>query len=310
MTDLTIIVPTFNEEDGLPATLRELLPTADRLGWRVLVVDDGSTDGTAATLAAVPGVRVIRHPLNRGYGAALKTGIVNAKTRWVAFYDADGQHNPADLEKLAAAIGTADMVVGQRGRDSHKDWLRKPGKWVLARTAEFLTERRIPDLNSGLRIVRRDIILALLHLLPDGFSFSTTSTVALMNLGFTVQYHPIRVNKRLGKSTVRQLKHGSQTILLIIRLILLFNPLKVFTPVSLFLFFGGAVYEVVYGIVLRQGHPRLIPGAFFSLVMAMLIFLIGLLADQISSLRKNLHFEKLLAAWVERDNGRGPEAEP
>lgn len=294
MADLTVIIPVYNEECAIENTINTLKPFAEKNHWRIIAVNDGSTDKTGEILARLPGIKTVSHLENKGYGAALSTGIINAESRLVAFYDADGQHNPGDLEQLVQNLGGYDMMVGKRGKDSHRDWLRRPGKWILSKIANFLTARKIPDLNSGLRVIRRDIILNLLHLMPPGFSFSTTSTVALINLGFNVGYHPIKVSKRVGKSTVNPLKHGTTTILLIIRLILLFNPLKVFGLTSLFLFTVGTIYEILYGILWRPEHARLIPGALFILLTAVIIFFLGLVVDQISALRKSLHFEKLL----------------
>lgn len=294
MADLTVVIPVYNEESAIEKTINTLKPFAEKNNWKIIAVDDGSTDKTHGILARIPGITTISHLENKGYGAALRTGIINTKTRLVAFYDADGQHNPGDLEQLVQTFGRYDMMVGKRGKDSHRDWLRRPGKWILSKVANFLTARKIPDLNSGLRVIRRNIILNLLHLMPDGFSFSTTSTVAFLNLGFNVGYHPIKVSKRVGKSTVKPLKHGTTTILLIIRLILLFNPLKVFGLTSLFLFTVGTIYEILYGILWRPVHARLIPGALFILLTAVIIFFLGLVVDQISALRKSLHFEKRL----------------
>ncbi|MBP7461250.1 MAG: glycosyltransferase family 2 protein [Candidatus Delongbacteria bacterium] len=305
MSSLTVIIPVYNEENAIEATLSGLIPYAEKNNWRIVVINDGSTDKTGEILAKIEGIRVITHPINKGYGAALKTGIILSDTRWVAFYDSDGQHNPEDLEQLMNNIRNFDMLVGERGKDSHQEWLRKPGKWILSKTANFLTERTIPDLNSGLRIIRRGIILNILHLMPDGFSFTTTSTVAFINLGFNVGYRSIRVNKRIGNSTVKQFKHGSNTILLIIRLILLFNPLKVFMPVSFFVFAAGALYEILYGIIWTPDHIRLILGALLAFVTSALIFFMGLVVDQLSSLRKNLHFEKLLKEMMYHDPTEG-----
>lgn len=296
MTDstLTIIIPAYNEELVIEKTITALKPFAQKNDWEIIVVNDGSTDKTGEILSGTAGIKSITHPYNKGYGAALKSGIISAKTKFVAFYDADGQHNPADLEHLVQNLGNYDMLVGKRGKDSHQDWMRKPGKWLLSQTASFLTGREIPDLNSGLRLIQRHIILNLLPLMPEGFSFSTTSTVAFMNLGFNVGYHSIKVNKREGKSTVKQLKHGTNTILLIIRLILLFNPLKVFLPTSLFLFFTGTIYEILFGILFRPVRPRLIPGALFILLTGIIIFFLGLVVEQISELRKSLQVERIL----------------
>lgn len=286
--ELTVIIPAYNEEKGIRQTILELLPLAIESNWKILVINDGSTDNSVNELTDIADITIISHPYNKGYGAALKTGINFAETEWVALYDADGQHRPEDLERLFNGLGDYDMVIGERGKDSHHDRMRKPGKWILTKTANFLTGRKIPDLNSGLRIIKKDIIIKLLHLFPDGFSFSTTSTIAFLNMGFNVGYIPIKVNKRKGKSSVRQIKHGSGTLLLILRLIVLFNPLKVFIPVSLFLFSAGLIYEIIYGIVLIPGI-KILPAALLAFISGILVFFFGLVVDQISEMRKHLN---------------------
>jgi glycosyltransferase involved in cell wall biosynthesis len=286
----TIIIPAFNEEDAIAETLKELLHTeeVDR-ECKILVVDDGSSDRTFEIVKSFSTVDIIRHPYNKGYGASLKTGIRAATTEYVILFDADGQHTSESLLNIKKNRGNYDMLVGLRGKDSHQDWIRKPGKWLLSRVANFLTGRKIPDLNSGLRIINRELILKMLHLFPDGFSFSTTSTIAFMNMGYNVGYYPIIVKKRIGKSTVRQLKHGSSTLLLILRLIVLFNPLKVFIPSSIFLFIIGLIYEIIFGLLLDP-RVKLIPGALLLILSGVLVFFFGLIVDQISELRK--HIEK------------------
>jgi len=301
MTDLTVIIPVYNEEGAVEDTLRLLKPYAEKNDWRIIVVNDGATDKTGEILARIPGIKIITHPENKGYGHALKTGILNAETPLIAFYDADGQHNPYDLERLMENFCEYDMLVGERGKDSHRDRLRKPGKWVLSKVANFLTKRKIPDLNSGLRVIKREIILHLLHIMPDGFSFSTTSTVAFMNLGLNVGYHPITVSKRVGKSSVKPLKHGSNALLSIIRLILLFKPLRVFIPVSLFLFAAGTIYEIVYGLSGRFGPIRLIPGALFMLSAAIVVFLLGLVMDRFSGPGKDLRFKRVTEILIQNN---------
>jgi glycosyltransferase involved in cell wall biosynthesis len=286
--ELTVIVPAFNEGTGIGLTLQLLKAKAEINHWDIIVVNDGSGDNTEEEVLTLgDGITLISHPYNKGYGAALKTGIRAASTKYIALYDSDGQHNPDDLEALWKNIGQHDMIVGLRGKDSHQDWMRKPGKWLLSKTANFLTGKKIPDLNSGLRIIRRDAIISKLHLLSDTFSFSTTSTVALMNMGHFVDYYPIKVKKRIGKSSVRQLKHGSRTIMLILRLIVLFNPLKVFMPVSVILFLIGVIYEVLFGIILMPGGLKLIPAALLLILTGIFIFFFGLIADQLSEIRKH-----------------------
>lgn len=293
MNGLTIIIPVFNEESALPGTLENLIPFAKKNEWEILIVNDGSNDNTKEVLKRYnDSIKVIHHPYNKGYGAALKTGIRNSTPDIVCFYDSDGQHNPEDILKLLQDFDNYDMIVGQRSKDSHQEWIRRPGKWILSKAANFLTGKKIPDLNSGLRIVKRNVILKLLHLFPDGFSFSTTSTIAFMNMGLSIGYIPIKTNKRIGKSSVRQLKHGSNVLLLILRLIVLFNPLKVFVPISALIFIAGLIYEVIQGIFLMTaGQERLVPGAFFLMLTGILIFFFGLLVDQVSEMRKHQFYE-------------------
>jgi glycosyltransferase involved in cell wall biosynthesis len=288
MSVLTIIIPAFNEEKGIKNTIEDLLPFAKKNNWEILVVNDGSSDRTKEIISEISGISYINHPYNKGYGASLKTGIKASEGNLIAFYDADGQHDPKDLENLAENIDSHDMVVGQRGKDSHQDLIRKPGKWVLGKVANFLVGRKIPDLNSGLRVIRKDVIINLLHLFPDGFSFSTTSTVAFMNMGYDVVYIKIKVKKRVGTSSVRQIRHGANTILLITRLIVLFNPLKVFMPIALLIFWLGCFYEIIAGIILAPSIDVL-PAAILMILAGIIIFFFGLVVDQISELRKHFY---------------------
>jgi len=278
---LTIIVPAFNEEDGIGQTLDNLIPIAKKNNFEIIVINDGSKDKTGEILNSRE-VKIINHPQNKGYGAALKTGIKAARTNYIALYDADGQHNPEDLVNLWNNIGDCDMLVGMRGKDSHQDWIRKPGKWILKKTADFLTGVKIPDLNSGLRVIKRECLINKLHLFSDSFSFSTTSTVALMNMGYYVDYYPIKVNKRVGKSSVKQLKHGTNTLILILRMVILFDPLKVFIPISFcFITFGMAWGGIGYVVASRFPNTAVL----LSLT-GILFFFMGLISDQISTLNK------------------------
>lgn len=286
MEKLTIIIPCYNEEPGIQETLETLIPFIQKFNWKILVIDDGSIDNTPNILSKFANkIQIVTHPVNKGYGASLKTGLLSTTTIHIAFYDADGQHRPEDLQSLYDKISDYDMLIGERGKNSHQDIFRKPGKWVLSKVANYLTNRKIPDLNSGLRVIKREKIINLLHLFPDGFSFSTTSTIAFMYLSLKVDYLPIQVKKRKGNSSVKQLKHGSSTLLLILRLIVLFNPLKVFLPVSFWMIFIGLVYEIIFGIILLYPSVKLIPAAFFMILTGILIFFFGLIADQISAMR-------------------------
>jgi glycosyltransferase involved in cell wall biosynthesis len=286
MKELTIIIPAYNEEKAIEDTLKKLVPPAEKNGWEIIVINDGSTDKTLRTLEKFDIIKVISHKMNRGYGASLKTGLANSGTDLVAFYDADGQHNPEELEKLWNAWADQDMIVGQRVKGSHFSISRAPGKWILGKTANFLAGRKIPDLNSGLRIVNREVINKYIQLFPDGFSFSTTSTIAFLGDKRQVDYIPIQTSKRIGKSNVNQIKDGFNTMLLILRLIVLFNPLKVFIPVSFFLIFISLIYEFFWGYVFSP-HLRLLPGALLTFLTGVIIFFFALIMDQISQIRRN-----------------------
>jgi glycosyltransferase involved in cell wall biosynthesis len=232
---ISIIIPAYNEAGAVGDVVRALItkfPTTE-----VIVVNDGSTDGTGA-LAEAAGARVINRPEQGGYGASLRVGILATKREYVLFCDADGQHQAESVGTVIDACQPGiDMVVGSRSKDSHMPLIRRPGKAILRYLINYLAGKKIPDFNSGLRIIRRTVILRYLHLMPEGFSFSTTSTFALLKSRYHIQWVPITTAKRIGKSQVRQLKHGSQTILLILRLTVLFEPLKVFLRVSGILFF-------------------------------------------------------------------------
>lgn len=284
MKQMTVIIPVYNEEEAIRHTLDELLPHINRNGWQLVIVNDGSDDGTGTILESYgEQVRVINHPYNRGYGAALKTGIRSAITELLAIYDSDGQHRPEDLMLLYKEAKDFDMVIGERSAGSKVDLFRVPGKWFLTNAANFIVGRKIADINSGLRIFRRTFIKKILHLMPDGFSFTSTSTVAAMKMGFLVNFIPIQTRKRIGTSTVRQMQHGFMVLMLILRLVVLFSPLRIFMPVSIALAVLGVAYA---GYVIVTVRLTLANGALFCLLAALLIFFFGLVVDQISVMRR------------------------
>ena len=275
-------MPAYNEAKAIGQVLDKISPMVQANQWELIVVDDGSADATGQ-IAAQHGAKVLTHPHNMGYGASLKTGLHEASGDVVVIMDSDGQHDENDVPRLLEHIGQYDMVVGQRGKDSHSAWIRRPGKWVLEKVANILVGQKIPDINSGLRAYKKQLLLKLVHLMPDGFSFSTTSTVAYFSMKFRIKYVPIKVNQRTGNSTVNQVRHGTETILLMLRLIVLFNPLKVFMPVSLAMIFTGLTYQIL--IFFKDGlHIR--AGAVIALIAGVQIFLFGLMIDQISSIRR------------------------
>jgi glycosyltransferase involved in cell wall biosynthesis len=282
---VTVIIPAYNEVLAIVDVVTELRKSLTDV--EILVVDDGSQDGTFAA-ARSTGVNVIRHARNLGYGAALKSGIRAAQTPFVAMFDGDGQHRPEDFAAMLRLAPERDAIIGARTGKSHQMSSRRPGKWILGKVANQLVGQKIPDLNSGLRIIRRDVILRYLHLLPNGFSASTTTTICLLQRGYDVVFHPVQTRERIGKSTVRQIRDGFNTIFLMIRLIVLFNPLRFFVPPSILLVLIGLIYGLSLALIKGNGVPTL---SLLLVMTGLIAMMFGLLADQISSLRKEM-FEK------------------
>ena len=277
---LTIIIPVYNEEGAIGETLAALVAAGWSRRAEILVVDDGSTDGTADIVERHP-VRLLRHRANCGYGAALKTGIRAARTDRVIIMDSDGQHTADMLDPIAAELDHYPLVIGERDAHSHQVRSRKFGKWIIRRIGEYLVEQKLPDYNSGMRGFDRRTIHSLLHLMPNGFSFSTTSTLAFIKLGHGVGVVPIQVRPRVGRrSNVRHGRDGMKTLLLLLRIIMLFNPLKIFLP--------GAVAVGLWGLILAAlniwENSRVSNGAVTVMVFSMMLFFFGLQADQISML--------------------------
>lgn len=287
--DVSIVIPAFNEERAIGTTLDEVkaaLATSARR-YEIVVVNDGSSDRTGAE-AASRGVRVVTHRNNRGYGASLKSGVLAARGDVVLFYDADNQFDPADIERMVAELGGHDAVLGARTASSHAPFSRRGGKKMLGWLANYLARTRIPDLNCGLRAIRRETLLDYLHLLPNGFSASTTTTLVLLKETHDVRFLPITVKKRIGKSTVKPIKDGIDTALLIVRLTTLLDPFRVFGPVALVFFLVGTALGTYY-ISLGRG---LSVASLFMLVSSIIIFFFGLLADQVASLRRERRYSE------------------
>jgi len=281
---VSIIIPALNEEATIETVVRGLLthfPEAE-----IIVIDDGSSDATGK-LAAQAGAQVISHDHNLGYGASLRTGVEAASRDFVLFCDADGQHTAEDVGRLMEACDDVDMVIGARNQDSHVPFIRRPGKFILRWFANYLAGERITDLNSGLRIMRKSVLKKYLHLMPRGFSFSTTSTFAFLKTYHRILYIPITVHKRSGKSSVRQWKHGPQTLMLMLRLTVLFEPLKVFLTTAGILF-AMTLFTFVFN-TLESGTYKIGPTTILLGIATLLVFMFGLLCDQVSALRREIH---------------------
>jgi glycosyltransferase involved in cell wall biosynthesis len=273
---LSVVIPAYNEGEHIAEGIRDLRAVLDETDWsyEVLVVDDGSTDSTADE-AASGGADVLRRRANRGYGAALKLGISQAAHDWILITDADGTYPVAEIPRLLAEAEGRDMVVGARiGANVAIPLIRRPAKWFLTRLASYLAGRRLPDINSGLRLMRRPLVRRYEHLLPDGFSFTTTITLASTVNGHDVAYVPIDYHQRLGRSKIRP-RHAFDFTLLIIRTIVFFNPLKIFLPVGALLAAAGMA-KFVFDIT----RNNLSESAILGVLSALVIWAVGLLADQ------------------------------
>ncbi|MEI7835432.1 MAG: glycosyltransferase family 2 protein [Planctomycetota bacterium] len=280
--ELTVCVPAYNEAGAIRATLEGLrarFPEA-----QIVVVDDASTDGTGEIARSVPGVEVITNTRNMGYGASIKTAMRQARGRALAWYDADGQHRPDDLAAVVAPVlaGEKDAVIGSRAKGSDVRLRRAPGKMVLKWVAQAVAREKIPDLNSGLRCFRRDVIMRYAHLLPDRFSASTTSTLVMIKRGYRLGHVDIVTGARVGKSTVR-MRDGLAALHLITRLLVLFEAFRFFTALSLLQVVPGMAYGLYVAFTHRQGFPTL---ASMVVVSGVLTFLIGLVCDQIAAMRQ------------------------
>lgn len=275
---VTIVVPAFNEGASIGAVVAALKSAAR---WHeVLVVDDGSTDETGQAAQAA-GARVVRHPYNKGNGAAVKTAIRSASSEWIAIVDADGQHRPEDALRLISRLGDYDLVIGARDPKTQATAGRRAGNALLNWLASYLTERPIPDLTSGFRAARHRHLMEFIHLLPNGFSTPTTTTLAFMKAGYNVAFEPIGALPRVGTSKIRLASDGAKFLLILLKVITIFSPLRIFAPISAASFALGAGY----GLWNFLYHARIPNGAVVLLMFSVMVMLVGLVSEQIAALR-------------------------
>jgi glycosyltransferase involved in cell wall biosynthesis len=278
MTDaVSIIIPAFNEQDGIGEVLDSIQQTIDQNGIKgeIIVVDDGSTDRTAEVVTS-RNVRLVQHEANRGYGATLKTGIRYAKYDLMLITDADGTYPVEAIPVLLAEMDKCDMAVGARTGSYVKiPFLRRPAKRILQMLANYLAQKKIPDLNSGLRVFRREIAERFYDLFPEGFSFTITITMAALTSNYRVKFLPINYYRRKGKSTIRPARDFMGFLSLIVRMTVYFNPLRVFLPASLILFLIGIVKAIIDFI----NHNYFGVGSAIAILTAVQILGLGLLAD-------------------------------
>ena len=282
--DFSVIIPAYNEELVIGPVIKRLVTHLDNLNrtYEVLVVSDGSTDETNRVVKGFESpVRLIELPYNIGNGAAIKTGIRRAHGEIIICMDADGQHRPEDVERFLKDCERFDMVVGARSKGSQAGIHRSIANGVYNLFASYVTGRRIEDLTSGFRAMKTNVAKRFVGLLPNGFSYPTTITLSMMRAGYSVKYIPIDTEQRVGESKIRIFSDGPKFLLVIMKICMLFSPLKIFLPVSSFLFLMGISY---YGYTFFVEH-RFTNMSMLLFSTSMIVFMMGLIAEQGAQIR-------------------------
>jgi glycosyltransferase involved in cell wall biosynthesis len=277
-SSVSIVIPALNEAAAIGDVVSGLRAEAT---WKeILVIDDGSRDATGAR-ASQAGAEVVRHPYTKGNGAAVKTGIRRAQGEFILIIDADGQHATSDARRLVQRLGEYDLIVGARRAQTQATMGRRIGNQLLNRLASHLTGRPVADLTSGFRGARRECLQEFLYLLPNGFSTPTTTTLAFIKAGYNVAFEPVEARARVGHSKIRFARDGTRFFLILLKVITLFSPLRVFFPISV----TSLGLGIVYGLLNFSLYGRIPNGAVILILFAVIVFLVGLISEQIASLR-------------------------
>ncbi len=286
-------LPVYNEVQAVRSTILSVRDVVEGMGvsYEILAVDDGSDDGTSEELdelaSRLDGVlTVIRHPYNLGNGSSVKTAIRAARGEVLVLMDADGQHDPADIPRLYERVGPYDLVVGARTRKTKGEWPRRFANLVFDALASYLTDFKIRDLTSGFRAFKTEVVLDFVHLLPNKFSYPTTSTMAFVKAGYAVDFVTVEASPREGKSKVRPVRDGVRFLVIIGKMVMLFEPMRVFMPAALVLLLM-AVASFVFTVV-DESRLHIPNSAVFLAVSAVIVFLIGMVAAQVADLRVSL----------------------
>lgn len=283
--EVSIIMPAYNEEDGLPVILEELCKESALRDAEIIVVDDGSSDHTREKIALFPRVQLVKHPVNRGYGAAISTGVKVSTGKYVVWFDTDGQHRVKDLVSVVQALTrkNLDFCIGMRDGGSHQDSSRVVGKFILKQAVRLVVKKPVKDFNSGLRGFKREIIKRYLHLLPRRFGASTMTSLLMVERGYIGEEVPITVRPRIGKSSVKQVQDGFGTLMLLLRFFLLFKPIHFFGGIGGVLIILGSLYGFFEAFTTRKGFPVF---AALVIILGVQALFFGLICDQVSSIRQ------------------------
>lgn len=278
LSHVSVIIPAYNERGIIGGVLTELQPYRFH---EIIVVDDGSRDGTADEAEGFGGVRVLRHPYNIGNGAAVKTGVREASGEVILLMDGDGQHSPEDIPRLISYIGYYDMVVGARSAESSVATHRRLANQLFSAYASYIVAHPVHDLTSGFRAFKAAELRRFLYLFPNGFSYPTTVTIAMFRSGYRVRYEPVVSRSRAGQSKIRPIRDGMRFLLTITRIAVFFVPMKIFLPASLLFLSIGIAYAAYLLIFLKRFSNM----AVLLILTGVMIFLIGLVAEQLALLR-------------------------
>jgi glycosyltransferase involved in cell wall biosynthesis len=284
---LTLVIPAYNEAESLSKFLGELLDLCEQKDWKIVIVNDGSRDATRQVLAGFENravLEVVHHKVNRGYGGALKSGLRQVKTKYCVTLDADGQHDLGDVENMFQTIvrEEADLIVGNRRGNKASGWYRELGKSIIRRVAKMMMPLKIYDINSGLKMYDTQLVQKYLQLCPDSMAFSDVITLTFVFQRNLVLEVPVKINKRVaGKSTIGA-RTAFDTVMEIINIVTLFNPLRIFLPLSLTCILVSIIWEAP---ILLKGLGISI-GALFGFMTGIIFFLLGLLAEQLGNIRR------------------------